>query len=377
MSSLTVSPWDTRKLAILMIFIVAGLLSLGLVMSMSSSLEVAARYSANEFHFAIRHGVYLCVGLLMAGLIYKIPTRSLQSSGSVLVLIGFALLVLVLIPGVGHEVNGSRRWLKIGPITLQASEIAKLFTLIYLADFLARRQYEVRETWRGFVKPMAVLMLVSLLFLQEPDFGSFAVFLVASMGVIFMSGVRLTRFFTVVCIGLLGVVALAYTQAYRVDRILSFSDPFAFRYGIGYQLTQSLIAFGRGEWFGVGLGESVQKLFYLPEAHTDFVLAVVAEELGLISVVLITVCYFMITLIAFRFGFTAELRQHFFSAYLAYGIGLLMGIQGFVNIGVNIGLLPTKGLTLPLVSYGGSSLVVSMCMIAILLRIERELSVEK
>lgn len=363
----------TRQDAGLLIAIIIFLLSTGLVMIMSASLEVATGLTGNPFHFVSRHAIYLLIGAFLATLVYQIPLERLASMGGALLLVGVLLLFLVFTPGLGHEVNGSRRWLKVGPITIQASELTKLFVLIYLSGYLVRRQNEVRHHWRGILKPLLILFFIGLLLLAEPDFGAFVVISFACMGMIFLSGVKLSRFALIVGVAILCAAVLAVLEPYRLQRVLSFINPWDFKYSSGYQLTQSLIAFGRGEWFGVGLGESVQKLFYLPEAHTDFVLAVLAEELGLVGVLVVSSCFLMITLIAFRFGFQAEQKHLDFYAYLAYGIGLSIGIQAFVNIGVNIGILPTKGLTLPLVSYGGSSLVVSMVMIAILLKIEREL----
>lgn len=363
----------SHQYAGLLLGIIVFLLSTGLVMIMSASLEVANGLTGNPFHFVTRHAVYLVIGGILAYLVYRIPLMRLSSIGGLLLGLGVFLLLLVFTPGLGHEVNGSRRWLKVGSITIQASELTKLFMLIYLSGYLVRRQNEVRQHWRGVLKPLLILFFVGLLLLAEPDFGAFVVISLASMGMIFLSGVKLSRFALIVGVAIVCAALLAVLEPYRLQRVLSFINPWDFKYSSGYQLTQSLIAFGRGEWFGVGLGESVQKLFYLPEAHTDFVLAVLAEELGLVGVLVISCCFLMITLIAFRFGYEAEQKHLDFYAYLAYGIGLSIGLQAFVNIGVNIGILPTKGLTLPLVSYGGSSLVVSMVMIGLLLKIEKEL----
>ncbi len=367
-----VPEWSSRHEAGLLFGVALFLLSVGLVMIMSASLEVSGAVG-NPFHYVQRHAAYLVIGAVCATLVYRVPLRHLEAAGGFLLMVGITLLLMVFLPVIGHEVNGSTRWLRLGPITVQSSELAKLFVIIYFAGYLVRRQSEVRAEWRGVLAPLMILGLVSLLLLAEPDFGAFVVISLASMGMIFLSGIKLTRFAVIIGIGIVGAALLAVIEPYRLQRILSFINPWDYKYSIGYQLIQSLIAFGRGEWWGVGLGESVQKLFYLPEAHTDFVLAVLAEELGLMGVMILSVSFFAMTWVAFRFGFKAELQHSYFSAYLAYGIGLSLGLQGFVNIGVNIGILPTKGITLPLVSYGGSSLIVSMAMIAILLRIEREL----
>jgi cell division protein FtsW len=285
--------------------------------------------------------------------------------------------MLVLIPGVGREVNGSRRWLSLGVLTLQSSEIAKLCVIIYLAGYLVRRQQEVREQWSGFIKPMVVLFAVTLLLLLEPDFGATVVTVGTAFAMIFLAGVRLGHFLLVILGSMLALVLLVYIEPYRMQRLITFMDPWADQFNTGYQLTQSLIAFGRGEWFGVGLGNSVQKLFYLPEAHTDFVFAIFAEEFGLLGA--LTVIGLFSTLIAriLQIGRRAEHKQQLFSAYVAFGVALMISAQVFINIGVNIGLLPTKGLTLPFLSYGGSSLIVCCMALGIVFRINREQAVIK
>ena len=360
----------------LLFLLTAMLVSLGLVMVASASMEIAADLYNNPFHFLARHGVYISLGMIVSAVVYQIPLRYWQQYSGMLLLMGFALLTIVLIPGIGRNVNGSTRWIGLGPVTLQASEVAKLFVVVYMAGYLVRRQEEVRERWSGFLKPMAVLSVMVVLLLLEPDFGAVVVMMSAAIGMIFIGGARVLHFIIIMsgCI-VAGGLAIALAP-YRVARALSFLNPWADQYGNGYQLTQSLIAFGRGEIYGVGLGQSIQKLFYLPEAHTDFVFAVMAEELGLVGDVFVVLAFVAVVLCAFSIAGKAKAQGHDYSCFLAYGIGLLIGIQAMINIGVNIGILPTKGLTLPLVSYGGSSLIVSFVMIALLLRIDRECNEE-
>ena len=268
--------------------------------------------------------------------------------------------------------NGSTRWISLGSINFQPSELAKLLLISYLAGYLVRRRDEVRSSWWGFAKPMLVMAVVAMLLLSEPDLGATVVIGSAFLGMIFLSGVKLGQFMVLISGCLVSVGLLIYSQPYRLKRLVGYTDPWADPYGTGYQVIQSLIAFGRGDWSGVGLGNSIQKQFYLPEAHTDFVFAILAEEFGLIGTLVVVSLFSVLVYRAIRIGYLAEKKQQLFSAYFAYGIGILLGVQSFINIGVNMGLLPTKGLTLPLVSYGGSSLVVSCMCIGVLLRIHRD-----
>jgi cell division protein FtsW len=297
-----------------------------------------------------------------------------RQAGPLLLLAAFGLLVLVLVPGIGKEVNGSMRWIALGPINVQASELAKLFALIYVAGYLKRhcedlRTADFRTSALALLRPMAVLAVLLLL---EPDFGSVVVLMATALVMVFLAGVNLRQFGTLQVGTLLVMAALIYSSPYRRERLLSFMDPWADAQASGYQLTQALIAIGRGELFGVGLGASVQKLFYLPESYTDFLFAVLAEELGLVGILSVIVLFVILVWRAFEIGHRAERLGKEFSAYLAYGIGLLFGLQALFNIGVNMGVLPTKGLTLPLMSYGGSSLVVMCVALALLLRIDVE-----
>ncbi len=350
----------------------AVLFVLGLVMVASSSLDIAERSYGQPFYFVLRQLAYAAVGLLLGYGLLRIPLQFLERVSAPLLLLGMGLLLLVLIPGIGREVNGSARWLPLGLFNLQPSELMKLFMVLYLAGYLVRRGDEVRSAVSGFAKPMVVLALVCLLLLAEPDFGAAAVLMATAMGMMFLGGVRLWQFAVLILgVGLAGA-ALAVSSPYRLERITAFLDPWADPFASGFQLTQALIAFGRGEWLGVGLGNSIQKLFYLPEAHTDFLFAVLAEELGLVAALLVIALFSVIVWRAFHIARCAERAGAAFAAYVAYGCGMWTGVQAFINIGVNMGVLPTKGLTLPLMSYGGSSLIVSCLVIALLQRVALE-----
>jgi len=349
-----------------------ALTALGLVMVASASISLAERELGQPFYYAIRQGIYICMGALAGVTVYRLQLKWLQQGSLVLLVGGFALLVAVLIPGVGHEVNGSVRWINTGLFRLQVSEPAKLMILIYLASYLARHCEEVRTHISGFIKPLGLLVLASLLLLLEPDFGATVVLLATAMGMIFIAGVRLLQFSGVLGLAGLTLTGLAVSSPYRMERLTTFLNPWADPFNSGFQLTQSLIAIGRGEWFGVGLGASIQKLFYLPEAHTDFLFAVLAEEIGLLGVFVVIALYVLLVWRAFVIAAQAEKAGNAFAAFLAYGIGIWFGLQSFINMGVNMGMLPTKGLTLPLMSYGGSSMVVMCAAVALLLRIDYE-----
>lgn len=349
---------------------VAALLYVGLVIITSASIDVADARSGNPFMYASRHGIFLCVALAAGIMAARMPVRLWYDYGWLLLFSSFFLLILVLM--VGRQVNGSIRWIGLGPINFQPSELAKLFLVAYIAGYLVRRSDEVSESWWGFIKPLAVMFVAAFLLLMEPDFGATVVIIVAVFGMIFLSGAKLTKFGVLLMIAAVLGTLLVVFQPYRFQRVTSFADPWADQYGSGYQLTQALIAFGRGEWTGVGLGNSVQKLMYLPEAHTDFVFAILAEEFGLLGTVSVILIFASLVYRGMKIGLRSEQTGKRFSAYLAYGISILIGFQAFINIGVNCGILPTKGLTLPLVSYGGSSLIVSCMMIGVLVRIDIE-----
>ena len=356
-----------------LILVVAALLGIGLVMVASASTSIAARTYEDPLAYFWRQSMHVAVAVVALGAAMRCPATLWQRVGPTLMLVAVVLLVLVLVPGVGREVNGSTRWLGLGWFNLQPSELAKLFFVIYLAGDIVRREERIRVARFGAIKPLAVLVVVSLLLFLEPDHGAIFVLSATVFAMLFLAGVPLARY-----AALAGTAAAALVAAvllhkeYVIHRLTSFIDPFADPFGTGFQLTQSLIAIGRGGWFGVGLGEGVQKLFYLPEAHTDFLFAVLAEEFGLIGTLTIVGLYTFIVLRSLSIGRRAEATQSWFKAYAACGIGLLLGLHAFVNIGVNIGLLPTKGLTLPLMSYGGSNLVTSAAGIGILLRIDHE-----
>jgi cell division protein FtsW len=349
-----------------------GLLGLGLVMITSASSEVAAALSGNTLYHMIRHLFYLVLGLGFGLLTMLVPMSVWQRNGARLLIAAFVLLVLVLIPGIGREVNGASRWIGFGFFNVQPSELAKLFTVIFLAGFLVRRQDEVREKLMGFIKLMMVIGPMAVLLLAEPDFGATVVLVGASIAMLFLAGVNLLRFIPLVLGVLAAGVAVMTSQSYRMQRLTNFIDPWADQYGAGYQLSQALIAFGRGEWLGVGLGNSIQKQFYLPEAHTDFVFSVLAEELGLVGSLLTLALFVFVSVRALYIGLWAEKARQLFSAYVAYGLAIMWIGQILINIGVNAGVLPTKGLTLPFLSYGGSSLVICCVMLGLLLRIEWE-----
>ncbi len=357
-----------------LILITGLLVAIGIVVVSSASTEVAQAKYDTPFYHLIRHLVYLSLAAAVGAVTFCIPIKFWRKAGWLLLVLALLLLGLVLLPGIGREVNGSMRWIQIGPLGGQVSELAKLLLVVYLAGYLARRLKEVRSQWSGFIKPMAVLMMAIVLLLLEPDFGAVVVLMTAALGMMFLGGVRLIQFVVLISVSLVAMVAVAVSQPYRLQRLITFMDPWAEEnvYASGYQLTQALIAFGRGEWWGVGLGNSVQKLFYLPEAHTDFVFAIWAEEMGLFGSILVIGLFVAMVFRCMSIGRRAEYAGKFFSAYLSYGIALLLGAQALINIGVNTGLLPTKGLTLPLLSYGGSSLIVCCMSIAIVLRVDYE-----
>ena len=344
----------------------------GLVMVGSASMEVGAKTYGNVFHLLTRHGVYLLIAGLAAVLAISVPVQVWQRWDAGLLGFAFLLLVVVLLPGIGKEVNGSTRWIALGPFSLQGSEFVKLFVMIYMAGYLVRRAEEIETSLSGFAKPLVVLTLIVLLLLGQPDFGAAIVIISAAIGMIFLAGVPYRFSLPLVALCVSAVALIATLQPYRLARLTAFADPWEHQFGSGYQLTQALIAFGRGEWFGLGLGNSIQKLFFLPEAHTDFLFSIIAEELGIVGAGLVILLFAALVIRGLTIGNEARSKSLMFHAYLAYGLSLILGIQASINLGVNLGVLPTKGLTLPLMSYGGNSLIVSCMMIAILLRIDFE-----
>lgn len=354
------------------VFSVITIVVIGLVMITSASIAISERQYHQPFHYLYNQSMHIIFGLLIAFIVMRINMKFWQQISGITLLGSMLLLILVLIPGVGHEVNGSMRWIGIGPIRLQASEFAKLACVIYLSGYLVRRNQEIRDKISGFIKPMFILSIIALLLLKEPNFGTTVVIMITAMCMLFLGGARIWQFAALLAIMLIAIGILAISSPYRMARLTTFLNPWAHQFNSGYQLTQSLIAFGRGGFFGVGLGDSIQKLFYLPEAHTDFLFAVLAEELGLIGILVVIGLYITIIIRAFMIGKKAQLAGLHAAAYMAYGFAVWIGMQFIVNIGVNAGILPTKGLTLPLMSYGGSSLVIMFIVIAMLLRIDYE-----
>jgi cell division protein FtsW len=351
------------------------LVTLGLVMVYSASIATAeaSRYAGhNPAYFLLRHGAFLAVSLGAATAVFMIPARLWQKAAPWLFAACVVLLVLVLVPGIGREVNGARRWLNLWAVTVQPSELIKLAVVLYAADYTVRKHAVLKNLKRGLLPMLGVMLVVAWLLLHEPDFGAFVVVAVTAFGVLFLGGMSGRHFTALVGMLAIGFVALVLSSPYRMQRIFGFMDPWSDPFGKGYQLSHALIAFGRGEWLGVGLGGSVEKLHYLPEAHTDFLLAVIAEELGLAGVALVIALFVWIVLRAFAIGRQAALRERHFTALVAQGIGIWIGFQALINMGVNMGLLPTKGLTLPLMSFGGSGLLMNSVALAVLIRIDWE-----
>ena len=357
---------------ILLISISILVIMIGLILVASTSITIAESRFSDPLYYFWRQLISVLIGFTAAFLVINTPLDVWQKLSFLFLIIAVIFLIAALVPGIGSEVNGSMRWIKLGPINIQSSEIAKLCVIVYLAGYMIRHGENIRTSFAGFIRPILVLTFVSGLLLLEPDYGSTVVIFATALGMLFMGGVPLSRFFVWVAMATTILISLAVLSPYRMQRLTSFLDPWQDPFNTGFQLTQALIAFGRGDWFGVGLGSSVQKLFYLPEAHTDFVFAVFAEEFGLAGVTLMVSIYFIIVWRAFLIAQFAHQAGKLFSAYLAYGIGLVIGIQAFINIGVNMGVLPTKGLTLPLLSYGNNSMVVTCMLIALLIRVQFE-----
>ena len=358
-----------------LVWTVMLLVGLGLVMVYSASIAIAEGSRTTGYqptYYLMRQGVFVAVSLVAAVAAFQVPLRLWQRAAPYLFLFGAGLLSLVLVPGVGREVNGSQRWISLYFVSLQPSELMKLFAVLYAADYTVRKAAHMDSFRKGFLPMFVVMLIVGGLLLREPDFGAFVVITVIAMGILFLGGMNWKLFAGLFGLLLVGFVVLIITSPYRLQRVVGFMDPWADAYGKGYQLSHALIAFGRGEWLGVGLGASVEKLFYLPEAHTDFLLAVIAEELGFVGVVAIIAAFTWIVARAFMIGRRAASLERNFSALAAQGIGVWIGVQAIINIGVNTGMLPTKGLTLPLLSFGGSALVATCCALAVLLRIDWE-----
>jgi cell division protein FtsW len=358
-----------------LVWLIVLLLGLGVVMVYSSSIAIAEAGRSTGYqstYYLVRHCIFVAAGVLLALIAFQVPMRLWQQAAPYLFLAGLALLFLVLVPGIGREVNGSRRWISLYFMNIQPSELMKVFVVLYAADYTVRKAAFMHSLRRGFMPMFFVMLATGGLLLLEPDFGAFAVITVIAMGILFLGGMNWRLFAGLLMMLLAGFVLLIWTSPYRMQRIAGFMDPWADPYGRGYQLSHALIAFGRGEWLGVGLGASVEKLFYLPEAHTDFLLAVIAEELGFVGVATIVIMFAWIVARAFAIGQRAAMVERYFASLVAQGVGLWIGVQAIINMGVNMGLLPTKGLTLPLLSFGGSAIATTCVALAILLRIDWE-----
>lgn len=358
-----------------LVWVTLILLGLGLVMVYSASIALAEADKATGHqttYFLVRQSIFLVIGLAAGFVTFQIPTHVWQKLAPYLFVLGLFLLLLVLIPGIGRNVNGSRRWLSLFIINLQPSEFMKLFAAIYVADYTVRKSSHMDSITRGFLPMVAVMLVVGFLLLREPDFGAFSVIVAISISILWLGGINGKIFAALLAVLPVAIVGLIMSSPYRMQRVIGFMDPWKDPYGKGYQLSHALIAFGRGEWFGVGLGASVEKLLYLPEAHTDFLLAVIAEELGFVGVIVVVGLFAWIVFRSFGIAKEAINNERYFSALLAQGIGVWMGAQGIINMGVNMGLLPTKGLTLPLLSFGGSGILANCIAIAVVLRIDYE-----
>ncbi|HEX4857828.1 MAG TPA: putative lipid II flippase FtsW [Usitatibacteraceae bacterium] len=351
------------------------LLAIGLVMVYSASIAMAEAEKMTGYragYFLAKHAMFLLLGGMAAALAFQVPIALWQKYAPVLFALGGFLLVIVLIPGIGKEVNGSRRWISLGFMTMQPSELMKLFAVLYAADYTVRKAAFMHDFRKGFLPMLGVMVFVGAMLLREPDFGALVVITAIAMGILFLGGLNWRIFAALIVLLAISFVVLVVTSPYRWQRVTSYMDPWADAFGKGYQLSHSLIAFGRGEWLGVGLGASVEKLFYLPEAHTDFLLAVVGEELGFVGVLTVIALFAWVIYRSFMAGREAMLRERYYAALVAQGIGVWLAVQAFINMGVNMGLLPTKGLTLPFLSYGGTGLIVNCVAVAVVLRVDAE-----
>ncbi len=359
----------------MLVWAVLALLAIGLVMVYSASIATAEGSKFTGFrpgYYLVRHGLYILVGIVLGIAAFQVKVETWQKLAPYLFLLGVALLVLVLVPGVGRMVNGSRRWLSLFVVNLQPSELMKLFAVLYAADYTVRKGV-VKHTFRKAFLPMfAVMALVGWLLLQEPDMGALVVICAIALCILWLGGFNIKVFGALMLALPVAFAALVVISPYRLQRVTGFLDPWSDPFGKGYQLSHALIAFGRGEWFGVGLGASVEKLFYLPEAHTDFLLAVIAEETGFAGVCAVIILFALLLVRAFAIGRQAAFLDRMFAALVAQGIAVWLGVQAMINIGVNMGVLPTKGLTLPFLSFGGSGVVANCIAVAILLRIDYE-----
>lgn len=360
------------KLDPLFLGAVVTLLALGIIMVTSASIVVAERRLGHPFYYTFHQGFCMLLGIAGAAFVAAVPTKIWFRLSGLLMVAALATLVLVLIPGIGRVVNGSARWINLGFTAIQVSEFAKLAVVLYLASYVVRHNQDLKSRVSGFIRPMLLLSLVGALLVLEPDFGATVVILSTSLAMLFLAGVPLWQFMVLLVMVALTLGLVAVSAPYRLQRLTSFLDPWAVQFDSGYQLTQALIAFGRGEWFGVGLGSSIQKLFYLPESHTDFIFAVLSEELGLVGALATIGLYILFVWRGMIIGLNAEKRGDRFAAFVSYGISLWVGLQTLINIGVNTGVLPTKGLTLPFLSYGGSSVLIICIAVGLVVRVDYE-----
>jgi cell division protein FtsW len=363
----------------MLVTVCACLLIIGYIMVTSSSLHLDAKSSLNAtalsvWSYPLKQFAHISLGLVMARYIAMIPMRNWEKMGPWLFIAGLFLLIVVLLPGIGVNVNGSTRWLQLAGVRIQVSELVKFAAVVYMARYINRHQESIRDSAFGLVKPLLVFAVASLLLLMEPDFGSAVVILIIAMGMMFLAGARIFQFGLLFSLLSVAATLLVIFEPYRMKRVTSFLNPWADPRDTGFQLIQALVAFGRGEIWGVGLGSGLQKLFYLPEAHTDFLFSVIAEELGLLGVLAVIALFALLVCRAFSIAVAAEKAGEKFSAFVAYGLGIWFGFQAFVNMGVNMGVLPTKGLTLPLMSYGGGSMMIMCCAVALLFRVHTEVT---
>ncbi|EAQ63374.1 cell division protein FtsW [Marinomonas sp. MED121] len=349
-----------------------AILVMGFVMVSSASVSVSDDLFGHPYHFMTRQLIYLVLAILVGVLVVNISTDTLQRWGVAMMLLSLFLLLLVLMPGIGKSVNGSQRWINLIVFNLQASEVAKVCMVVYMSGYLVRRADQVREQWSGFIIPLGLTFCFLVLLLLEPDFGASVVLLGTVMAMLFLGGARVYQFILVLFIACCALAVVAVSESYRMKRLMNFIDPWADPFNEGYQLSQALIAYGRGEWFGLGLGNSVQKLSYLPEAHTDFVFSIWVEETGMLGGIVLILLFAVLVSRIFRIGNKALSLSRPFAGYMCYGFSILIVAQVVINVGVNTGFLPTKGLTLPLISYGGSSLIITLCSLFIVARVNIE-----
>jgi cell division protein FtsW len=355
-----------------LVFSIISLLVLGIIMVASASIPITERMHLAFYYFTLNQIIYVIAGLVLLVITSYIPLKVHETLNIYYLIMSICLLIVILIPGVTRPINGSLRWFFFGSISMQPSEIAKISFILYMAGYMVRRDYQIKNYFSGFVIPMVVLGGVCALLLLEPDFGAACVITITSLGMMFLAGAKFRYFLSLLPLIATSFGILALSSTYRLQRFIAFRDPWADQFNHGYQLVQSLIAFGRGGIFGTGLGNSLQKLLYLPEAHSDFIFAILAEELGLLVAFGTILLFGLLFYRAILIGKQAQNTKLFFASYVAYGVGLWIMLQAIINIGVNVGILPTKGITLPLVSSGGSSMLIVCISLGLLFRVDYE-----